>query len=212
MVSYLAIILGSWWNLLHWLSLTFFAMSVGYAGFGARVFGKQSDGRLPVWSKIVHFPYLAFSQCVWQIARLLSRENPVDKVSDDLILGRRLYARELPAGISNYVDLTAEAEDPESIRKTEMYFTLPILDASVPSSDALHLAITRLKPGPTFVHCAQGHGRTGLFALALLAEHHQIQSFDDGMAIIKTVRPGVGLNKTQESFIKTYIAEIARKK
>jgi protein-tyrosine phosphatase len=207
LASYLAVNLGSWYHLLYWFSFSCVVLSAGYAGLGSCVFGKRPDGRIPLWSKIIHFPYMVFSLCVGQLARLLSRENPTDMVSEELILGRRLCASELPPGLSNYVDLTAEFEDPAEIRKSMHYVTLPILDAGVPTSKALHSAIDQLKPGVTFVHCAQGHGRTGLFALALLFERHCIQSFDEGMVLIKSVRPGVGLNKTQEEFIRKYIAE-----
>ena len=207
LVSYLAVTLGGWWHLLHWFSFSCFALSAAYAGLGPRVFGKRPAGRIPIWSKIIHFPYMAYSEGIWQLTRLLSRENPTDMVSDDLILGRRLRVRELPEGVSNYVDLTAEVEDPAEIRQSTHYLNLPILDASVPSLDALHSIIAQLKPGTTFVHCAEGHGRTCLFALALLAERHRIRSFDEGMVLIKSARPGVGLNKTQKEFIRNYIAE-----
>jgi hypothetical protein len=39
-----------------------------------------------------------------------------------------------PSGISNYVDLTAETEDPAAIRQAEAYLAFPILDAGVPEA------------------------------------------------------------------------------
>jgi protein-tyrosine phosphatase len=200
-------VLGAWWHLLHWFALSCFALSAGYAGLGPRVFGKRPDGRLPLWSRILHLPYMLYSECVWQLVRLFNGENPTDAVSAELVVGRRLRPGELPTGVVNYVDLTAETEDPASIRTSTNYINLPILDASVPSSDALHAAVAQLKPGPTFAHCAQGHGRTGLFALALLAERGRIGSFEEGMAQLKSVRPGLALNKAQETFARQYIAE-----
>ena len=205
LVSALACSLGEWWHLLHWFSLSCFALSAGYAGLGARVFGKRSDGRIPIWSKITHLPYMIFAECVWQLVRVCSRENPTDAVTDELILGRRLRTSELSEDVANYVDLTAETEDPKAIRDRMGYIAFPILDASVPSPTALRSAISRLSPGRTFVHCAQGHGRTGLFAIALLADRRHIQSYEEGLAILKAVRPGVGLNKTQEAFARNYI-------
>jgi len=206
-VSYLPITLGGWWHIFHWFSFSCFALSAGYAGLGARIFGKRSDGCIPVWARFIHLPFLFYSGTVWQISCLLNRENPWDKVSDDLILGRRLRIKELPRGIVNYVDLTSELEDPKKIRESTHYINLPILDAGVPTPNALHLAISKLMPGVTFVHCAQGHGRTGIFALAFLYERRRIQSFDEGMAFIKNARPGIGLNETQERFIREYIAK-----
>jgi protein-tyrosine phosphatase len=204
---YLSVILGGWWHLFLWLSISFFAMSVGYGGIGPRVFRKQPDGTIPFWVKIIHFPFFLYSSIVWHIAQILSRENPFDKLGDDLIVGRRLFASELPSGVDNYVDLTAEFEDPIEIRKTINYYCLPILDGSVPLTEELTSIISRILIGTTYIHCAQGHGRTGLFALALLSTQGKIDSFEEGLSLLKKARPGIGLNKTQEIFIRKFIAE-----
>ncbi len=207
LICYWAVSHGDWWYLLLWLAFSFFTLSVGYGGVGPRIFCKQPDGTIPLWVRIVHFPFLFYAEVVWHITQKLSRENPFDKVRDDLILGRRLRANELPPGILNYVDLTAEFEDPEEIRQSTNYISLPILDAGVPSVEGLIVAISRLHAGTTYVHCAQGHGRTGLFALAWLSTRGYVDSFEDGFAILKGARPGIALNKTQERFIKNFIAE-----
>lgn len=207
LVSYLAVRLGHWWQLLHWFSLSCLLLAAGYAGLGPRIYGKRPDGRLPIWSRLLHLPFMLYSEAIWHLVRILSRENPTDEVSEDLVLGRRLRASELPSGFSNYVDLTAETEDPAEIRKSGAYFAFPILDAHVPDGRALKQAVTGLRPGKTFVHCAQGHGRTGIFVLALLAARGEIQSYDEGITKLKTIRPGLCLNKSQEAFMREYIGE-----
>lgn len=78
---------------------------------------------------------------------------------------------------------------------------------SVPLTEELTSTISRIRTGTTYIHCAQGHGRTGLFALALLSTRGKVDSFEDGFSRIKNVRPGIGLNKTQETFISKFIAE-----
>ena len=171
------------------------------------MFGKRPDGRIPIWSKVVHCPYMALAESMWRLTRLFNRENPTDTVTDDLILGRRLLVSESPGGVLNYVDLTAEMEDPKTIRDSTGYIAFPILDASVPSSVALRSAVSQLPPGRTFVHCAQGHGRASLFALALLVERRRIRSLDEGIELIQAARPGAKLNKAQEAFMRDYIAE-----
>jgi protein-tyrosine phosphatase len=150
---------------------------------------------------------MLYSEFVWHLVRILSWENPIDEVSEDLVLGRRLRASEVPSGISNYVDLTAETEDLKTVRDSQTYVTFPILDAGVPDGRALAKALSVLRPGKTFVHCAQGHGRTGLFALALLAAGGQIGSFEEGMEKLNAVRPGLVLNGRQEAFMKEYLGE-----
>ena len=184
-----------------------FALSAGYAGLGARIFCKQPDGIIPIWIKILHFPFMLYSYLIWHIARLTSRENAVDRVSANLYLGRRLLPGEVPEGVVNYVDLTAELEDPMSIRDSTNYIKLPILDGDVPGREALRTTLSHLCDEVTYVHCAQGHGRTGLFALAVLAERGIVSSFQEGMAMVKAARPGISLNKEQEDFIRGYIAE-----
>ena len=204
---YLSATLGGWWYLFLWFVISFFTLSVGYAGIGPRVFCKQPDGTIPLWVKIIHFPFFLYSTIVWHITQVFSRENPFDKLGDDLILGRRLLAGELPSGVDNYVDLTAEFEDSKEIRETINYHCLPILDGSAPLTEELTSTISRIRTGTTYIHCAQGHGRTGLFALALLSTRGKVDSFEDGFSFIKKARPGIGLNKTQETFIRKFIAE-----
>ncbi|MBN1867357.1 hypothetical protein JW916_08695 [Candidatus Sumerlaeota bacterium] len=205
-VSYLAVSLGGVWHAFHWLSLSFFALSAAYAGIGPVVFGKRADGTLPIWSKIVHFPYRVYAGAMWNLICLVGRESAADRVSDDLFVGRRVRPKELPEGAVNCVDLTCEFEDPKRIRDGTNYICLPTLDAGVPSRDAIDSAIDRLRPGPTFVHCAQGHGRTGLFALVLLARRGRIGSFEEGMALVAEARPGIRLHKNQEEFVRRYVA------
>ncbi|UCF05425.1 MAG: dual specificity protein phosphatase family protein, partial [bacterium] len=144
---------------------------------------------------------------VWHITRVFSRENPFDKVEDDIILGRRLLAGELPEGIVNCVDLTAEFEEVKEIRESTNYISLPILDAAVPMPEDLAKALSQIKEGATYVHCAQGHGRSGLFTLALLNTRDSVGSFEEGITILKQARPGVRLNKVQESFARSFITE-----
>lgn len=207
LMCYWAVSSGGWWYLLLWFGISCFTMSAGYAGLGPEIFRKRPDGTIPLWVKIIHFPFLLYSACVWRVTQTLSHENPYDRVEDDLIIGRRLRGKELPRGVVNFVDLTAEFEDAKEIRQSTNYVSMPILDAGVPKTDTLDSVISQLSPGMTYVHCAQGHGRTSLFTLALLARRGRIKSFDDGMTLLKQVRPGIGLNKTQEQFIRSYVAE-----
>lgn len=67
---------------------------------------------------MLHLPFLLYTWLVWQVIRILSHEHPTDRVTDDLLIGRRLTAREIPPGIDHYVDLTAEFEDPAIVRNS----------------------------------------------------------------------------------------------
>jgi protein-tyrosine phosphatase len=190
---------------LIWAGISFGSVALGYAGIGPRVFGKTSSGRIPLALKILNLPYLAYTWFVWHLVRLLSREAAFNKIDDDLVIGRRLLASEAPDGFDHYVDLTAEFEEPAPIRIRPGYRCLPILDASVPTIEELRGAVESSASGRAFVHCAQGHGRTGLFALALLLRRGSVQTIEEGMGLLRSLRPAVRLNREQEDFARRYL-------
>jgi hypothetical protein len=195
---------------LIWSALSFGSVALGYAGLGPRVFGKGHDGRISLPLKILNFPYLAYTWLVWHLCRLISREPAFNVIDDDLVIGRRLLAGEAPEGFDHYVDLTAEFEDPVQIRERAGYRCFPILDASVPSFADLRGAVEETSSGRAFVHCAQGHGRTGLFALALLLRRGSVHSVDEGVSILKRLRPAVRLNQEQTAFAHRYLTTEAQ--
>jgi protein-tyrosine phosphatase len=116
----------------------------------------------------------------------------------------------LPADISNYVDLTAEFQEPPRARKLSGYLSFPLLDAGAPEPQRLQQIIASLKPGRTFVHCAQGHGRTGLFALATLFAERTVTTVDEGLTRLQSVRPGIHLNLEQRGCVDKFARLISR--
>ncbi len=194
---------GIWW-LVGWLGFNFLLVGTGYLGLGARIFGKTSAGRLPLFTKMVFAPYLLYVLLIWHLARLLSREHTVDRVTDGIVVGRRLLASELIGEFDVIVDLTSEFQEPAGIRHRPGYVSFPILDAAAPSPRLLREVITALPAGTVFIHCAQGHGRTGLFALALLLHRREVASIDEGLVLLKTVRPGIELSRAQMKCIEGY--------
>ncbi|WP_236696550.1 dual specificity protein phosphatase family protein [Rhodopirellula islandica] len=57
-------------------------------------------------------------------------------------------------------------------------------------------------PKPVLIHCAQGHGRTGLVASAVLLVSGAAQTASDAIAMVQAVRPGIELNATQRSILE----------
>ncbi len=159
---------GGWMLVVVWLGGDFLVLGIAHARGAHRVLGKRPDGSLPFWSWVVFLPLLLYTSAVWQILRLISREAAHNVVNNSLVVGRRLLPGELSGEFANYVDLTAEFSEPRAIRASSGFLSFPILDGSAPDSKALREFVHRLRPGKTYIHCAQGHGRTGLFALAVL--------------------------------------------
>lgn len=187
-----------------WLGCDLAVIGCAYLKGGHRIFGKNSEGCVPLWSRILFLPYFVLSSTLWHATRIFSREQAYNLVQEDLVVGRRLLARELPEEFANYVDLTAELEEPLAIRKLPGYLAFPILDASAPDPERLRAAVQGLRPGATFVHCAQGHGRTGLFAVALLLASGAVRTIAEGSALVQSARPGIHFSREQQRCLEAF--------
>jgi len=196
-----------------WLGANFIFIGLAHFSVGGRISGKSSNGSIPLWSKFLYWPYNLFLYGTWLLsAKWLSREDPLNQVNGDLIVARRLAASEVPPDVAAYVDLTSEFEDPKLIRTKSNYRCFPILDASVPRIEDLREFIAQLPSGKILVHCAQGHGRTGTFAIALLAARGTIRELDEGLKLLQQSRPGIKLSAVQREFLCKYLTARASNK
>jgi hypothetical protein len=193
-----------WLLLTIWLGCDFVALGIAHARGAHGVFGKRQDGTFPLWSWWLFLPLLFYVAVVWHLIRSLSREAAQNTITDDLVIGRRLLPSEVEGQFDNYVDLTTEFVEPAAIRQSSAYYCFPILDGGAPDPGALRMAVARLRPGKTFIHCAQGHGRTALFALAVLLTSGTAKSVDDGLRMLQAARPGVRLNGAQRRCIESF--------
>jgi protein-tyrosine phosphatase len=100
--------------------------------------------------------------------------------------------------------LTAEFPEPAGVREDRQYRSFPMLDASVPDDRLLRSFIAQLPDVPTYVHCAQGHGRTGLFSIAYLVSRDICATSGEALALLTATRPGIALNSEQRKFISIY--------
>lgn len=191
---------------LVWIGVDFAAFGYAHHSANPHIFGKAQSGRLSAIRTAAFLPLLLYTWGVWHLIRLLSREPACNSVTEDIEIGRRLITRELKRDYCNYVDLTAEFPEPGAAVRPG-YISLPVLDAATPSRDALRAAIAALRPGLTFIHCAQGHGRTGLFAAALLMHRGLAKNADDAVSLIQKARPAVRLNKKQMDFLRSLETE-----
>ncbi|WP_449071905.1 phosphatase domain-containing protein [Prosthecobacter sp.] len=188
---------GGWTWALVWLGLDMLLLGIAYMRGDTGIFGKRPDGTLAPSRVLIFLPYLLFTLAVWHLCRLLP-EPAVQRINDKLIIGRRLLPGELPAGIHVILDLTSEFAEPAAVRKAARYVSLPTLDATAPTPEALMAAIRSLQPQEhVFIHCAQGHGRTAMAAIALLMHRGETSNVADGLRLLKAIRPGVSLSPGQ---------------
>ncbi|MGB7325234.1 MAG: tyrosine-protein phosphatase [Rubripirellula sp.] len=195
---------GPWAWLLFYPAFSFGVVASAYLFSAPGVFGKRFDGRRSRLGTLLVLPYVLYVSAVWHVVRFLSREPKTSMLNDDIELSRRLLRHELPEGIVSVVDLTCEFTEPKDGWGLQSYLCHPMLDGTGSTSDEIReLADEIIKmPKPVLIHCAQGHGRTGLVAAAVLIVSDRAQTAADAIAIIQAVRPGVELNKAQRMILE----------
>ena len=186
-----------------WGSLALGAVGLGYAGVGARIFGKRSDGRMRPLNVLTLAPYLVLLWSVWHLSRALRRESPFNELVEGIIIGRRLLPGEYPEGIESVVDLTAEFPESSRIRQGRIYRAFPMLDASPSTPAALRQIVRAIidLPGDVYIHCAEGHGRTALVAASLLVARGDVRSAGEAVALVLERRPLARMNAIQRKTV-----------
>lgn len=194
---------GYWWMML-WPAANFLAVGGCYFTRTPGIFGKRKDGTLPVSTKIWLFPLQTLQKVACHAANLISKENAFDHLDDRTIIGRRLSAKELPAEVDNVIDLTCEFEEPGGVRSERNYLNFPILDASIPEREKLADWVKEVHglDGVSYIHCAYGHGRTGLFTAALLMHRDNKLTVVSAIEKLKAVRPQLECNAEQMKLLE----------
>jgi protein-tyrosine phosphatase len=189
---------GGWAWLLAWPALSFALVAAAYAGLGARVFGKRSDGTVDLLHRLALLPFLMLVTVVWHGLRICSREPAWCELVPGILIGRRLLAGELPAAVELVVDLTVEFPG-RLAGRTVAYRSLPTLDAGLSDPAEFRALVEEVSASSktVFIHCAQGHGRTGTFAAALLMTRGLASGPDEALAMLQRVRPGIRLKPAQ---------------
>jgi protein-tyrosine phosphatase len=193
------------WVITFWLGINFILLALSYLFKGVKIYRKTDNGKINLLDKIILLPLFIFTLLIWHLSRLLSSEDNFNQITNNVFIGRRLLANELPENIVNYIDLTSEFEEFDKIVSSKNYILLPILDGSVPETSSLDKALDKIKEGRSFIHCAQGHGRTGLFTIILLIKNGDVTSYEEAIKMLNSKRPKLRLNKSQIEFVKKYL-------
>ncbi len=192
--------------MLLWPSLSFATVALAYFYLGARVYGKSSRGLLSPINVLLLFPYLLYLWSLWYIIRLIKiikREPAYNQLTENIFIGRRLLSHELPNKIDCVIDLTCEFNEPKTLRLLS-YYSFPILDGFVPSAEELRRWGKQVAnmSGNIYIHCAEGRGRTGLFAAVVLFYLGRCQTVDAALDFIKSKRSLVRLGYEQLALVR----------
>jgi protein-tyrosine phosphatase len=112
----------------------------------------------------------------------------------------------MPPDARVVVDLTAELPRIAGMDPEIRYHVLPTLDATAPAYEPFDALARRLavEPGPIFVHCAAGHGRSAAFAAALLVARGRAHDAASAEACLRRERPLVRLHREQREIVDRF--------
>ncbi|MBG89229.1 MAG: hypothetical protein CMO80_20365 [Verrucomicrobiales bacterium] len=175
-----------------------------------KLFGNRLDGTLPAWSWIFFLPLHLCTHLLWHLTCRLSSESKQDTVTDNLVIGRRLMGGEVCREFDTVIDLTFEFMEPRAVRKTGGYRCYPLPDRSAPSAAELLEMVRSVAVGRICVHCAQGPGRTGLFAIAMLLHRGVVPSVEEGLKKLQSDRPRLQMSAVQHRCLEEFALLIKR--
>jgi hypothetical protein len=204
-------LLRGWGWLMFWPAASLAVVAVGYAAGWCNLFFKRG-GRLPLWVRVFHAPYLVGHWISW---RLQSVGRPAwAELTPGVWVGRRLGRREAPGferlGNLTVVDLTAEMSEMAS---SERYVNLPVLDLTLPDLRTLR-RIVRAIDGATkggdgvYIHCALGYGRSAVVAAAYLLHAGLAEDVDGAMARVRECRPGSVFSPDAEALLRRFALNV----
>ncbi|MDB5345224.1 MAG: hypothetical protein JWP89_3601 [Schlesneria sp.] len=202
-----------WMLVFIYPSLSFFVLSVAYAGAGPALLGKRPDGHRAWWAIAWSLPYSLLAECVWRLTILRGREPAIAHVTDNLYCGRRLTRRDQAVfarhSIQGCLDLTAEFTEASYLRSLPHYRSAPILDGTAPTVEHLQELVdwlaTTTAANSIYVHCALGHGRTSTVVVAFLIRNGFEQDIDSALSRLRALRSGVDINAAQRELLNAYL-------
>jgi hypothetical protein len=201
------------WDVVGWAAVfplyaavSFALLAAAYAGAGPRLLLKRPTGRRSPLGWLLFAPYFLLNGLTFGLYRLLSREPAYVQVAPNLSFGRRLSAREHQVGgWASVLDLAGEFP---AAWVPAGYRSLPVLDASAPTEAELRSAVAwvaeAVGSGPTYVHCALGHGRSACVVIAYLLSVGAVGTVAEGVRLLRSLRPGVRLHPPQVWLLRRF--------
>lgn len=194
--------------LLLWVSLSLALVSAAYLFDFPSIFRKSQDGKIVWWIRWAFIPFLLGAKAYNAWERRRDTVPPIQQVSENLYLSRRLFPSDLAFldshDISCIVDVTAEFAGLESAMTDKQfnYLSIPVLDHKAPTLERLRHAMnwidTQIACGRSVVvHCALGRGRSVFVVAAYLLSKDPSLSVESVMQKINSVRSTARLNNLQ---------------
>ncbi|MZI95676.1 hypothetical protein F9817_21065 [Vibrio sp. CAIM 722] len=191
-----------------WVGISIFLVTIAYLYNIPSIFKKNEDGKIVWWIRWAFIPFLLGVKAYNAWSRSRDKIPAIHHVAPNLYVSRRLLSSEISElkkhNVNSIVDVTAEFAGLESaiIDKQFDYFTIPVLDHTVPTTEQLKHALNWIdtqiaQDKAVVVHCALGRGRSVFVVAAYLLSKDPHLTVEQALDRIHNVRSTARLNKRQ---------------
>ncbi|GAB4820623.1 hypothetical protein N2152v2_007669 [Parachlorella kessleri] len=170
--------------------------------------GKTQRGYIPLWSRILWWPYHLGLRTKLRTQRKVSTEDGWNQITPCYFLGawpseEALVPTVKPAVLDVTCELPLQVIPPA-------YLCLPVWDTHGPTPRLIEKGVQwagemRAAGRPVLVHCAHGHGRSATVLCAILMAEGQASSIDEAEALLMAKRPRVKLNERQRNALTKWL-------
>ncbi|KAI0491493.1 hypothetical protein KFK09_025753 [Dendrobium nobile] len=173
------------------------------------IFGKGSNGKFPLWSKILFFPFLFLVRVYAFFKRLKRREPIYNKISEGLYVGGWPSSKKhLPPGDPAVIDCTCELPR-SSVVSEDAYLCLPTWDTRAPQPSQIETAVRWAskmwaQKKPIYVHCAFGHGRSVCVICAVLVTLGVTEDWKAAEKLVREKRPKISMNALHRKHLEEW--------
>ena len=206
--AYAGLALQGFGYILLWPAIDFFLLSWAYCFKGSSghvLMGKNEETGQIGWANFLLFlPWHALYYASWRIKHLLRGEHVYDSVGHGMYVGRLPihFPEHFPVDCQVIVDLTGEMSAVKASLKGRRYYNAGCIDRLMPDPVALEgIARTLLKEREDvgmYIHCANGHGRSGVFAAIMLVSRGVVEDLDDAKKYLKEKRAVINWQEHQQ--------------
>ena len=198
-------------TIFFWFACVFSIVIVAFILNRPYIFGKDTiTGKINWLRYIVFLPFYFTSHVTWWIVVKRSKEEDYTEIFGKFHIGRYLstWKGRTLYNTDLLIDMTCEFQEPFSSIGSPTYRCILSMDGNHPvDQNQFELVLEEATQwdGEVYVHCAQGHERSGAFLIALLIRSGSYNTIDEALEKLVSLRPGCRLQENQRKFLENVL-------